>query len=75
MEELKGVLKTADTDYKTYGLTRNKSESWEDGQRLDPLNYKAGEYEWWYTDGRLSNGVFFVASFHIEVMDFYGEKK
>lgn len=39
---------------------------WADALRLDPENYQAGEFEWWYTDGHLSNGSSFVASYHID---------
>ncbi len=64
---MKGLLKTSDADYKAYGLTKNQSEPWEDGQRLDPSNLNSGEFEWWYTDGHLSNGLFFVVNYYYEV--------
>ncbi|MCG1037578.1 lipocalin-like domain-containing protein [Polaribacter sargassicola] len=66
MNNIKGELKKADEDYGKYGLTKNKTYDWEDGQRLNPDNFQAGEYEWWYTDGHLANGYFFVAAFHFE---------
>ncbi len=66
MKNVKAELKKADADYAKYGLTKGENFDWEDGQRLDPNNFQAGEYEWWYTDGHLANGYFFVASYHFD---------
>lgn len=40
---------------------------WADALRLDATAFTPGQFEWWYTDGHLSNGVTFVASYHIRI--------
>ena len=50
-----------------YGSDSGDPQSWADAQRLDPARFAPGQFEWWYADGHLSNGVTFVASWHLEI--------
>lgn len=69
-----GELKSKVSDFSKYGLKPGITEVWEDGMRLNENNLKPGEYEWWYSEGHLTNGVFFVASFRI-IINEKGETK
>ena len=50
-----------------YGRDPGDPQAWADALRLDPAQFAPGQFEWWYSDGHLSNGVTFVASWHLEI--------
>ncbi|MYF07398.1 MAG: hypothetical protein F4092_02935 [Rhodospirillaceae bacterium] len=50
-----------------YGSAPGDPQAWADALRLDPARFAPGQFEWWYADGHLSNGVTFVASWHLEI--------
>ncbi len=50
-----------------YGTDPNDPQAWADALRLDPDSFVPGQFEWWYSDGHLSNGITFVASWHLEI--------
>ena len=50
-----------------FGQTADDPQAWADALRLDGEALAPGQFEWWYTDGHLSNGMTFVASYHLEV--------
>lgn len=50
-----------------YGRDPGDPQAWADALRLDPAGFAPGQFEWWYADGHLSNGVTFVASWHLEI--------
>lgn len=56
------------TFYSFYGIGEDK-DVWADAQYLDPTNYKPGEFEWWYVDGHMDDGVVFAVSYHLEVKE------
>lgn len=66
---MKGQLKTADIDFKAFGISKAQVDAWEDGQRLDTSNLKVGEWEWWYSDGHLFDGTFYTVTFHSRIME------
>lgn len=69
MDKIKAALKGADSDFKNYGINKDKTEIWEDGQRLDSRNYKKGQYEWWYFDAHLDDGSILVSAFIMQIDD------
>ncbi|MYA41407.1 MAG: hypothetical protein F4Z31_06610 [Gemmatimonadetes bacterium] len=50
-----------------FGRSDDDPQSWADALRLNPDGFRPGQFEWWYTDGHLSNGMTFVASYHLEI--------
>jgi len=50
-----------------YGRNTGDPQGWADALRLDAAQFAPGQFEWWYADGHLSNGVTFVASWHLEI--------
>ena len=63
----KGKLLVDAEDFARHNIKKGESQVWEDGIHLDLKNLKPGEWEWWYSDGHLDNGAFFVASYHLDV--------
>lgn len=61
-----GKLHDSQPAFEKFGINKHQPAIWEDGKRLDEP-FHPGEWEWWYTDGHFSNGMFLVASFHIDV--------
>lgn len=50
-----------------FGRAADDPQAWADARRLEGDALAPGQFEWWYADGHLSNGVTFVASYHLEV--------
>ncbi len=57
------------TNFTYFGSNPADPQLWADALRLDADNFSPGQFEWWYTDGHLSDGTTFVASFHLEIRE------
>lgn len=64
-----GRLQTNGDDFAFHGLNQQEPESWEDGQGSQLSQF--GEYEWWYFDAHLPNGMPAVVTFHF-LVDVHG---
>ena len=62
-----GLAQATPPGFTLYGSDPGDPQSWADALRLDPARFAPGQFEWWYADGHLSNGVTFVASWHLEI--------
>ena len=62
-----GLAQDTAPGFTFYGSAPSDPQSWADALRLDPAHFAPGQFEWWYSDGHLSNGVTFVASWHLEI--------
>ena len=62
-----GLAQDMPPGFTFYGSEPGDPQAWADALRLDPEKFAPGQFEWWYADGHLSNGVTFVASWHLEL--------
>ena len=66
---MSGLAQTRPPGFTLYGRDPGDPQAWADALRLDPNSFAPGQFEWCYSDGHLSNGVTFVASWHLEIDD------